>query len=110
MAKEKTNRLTWFVFGLCALTGVLAIASMDGALAKATCPPFEKSALWLPESQRRHSAAFEAKARQVHQSGQCVIEGSWGMQLGRFYLAVHDAGTPRAKGYHLRFTAEELSR
>ena len=111
MANEKTSKLTWFALGLCVLIGAIVVATKDDIPAKAaSCPPIEAGALWLPDSHRQYSTAFEAKARRVHQSGRCVIEGSWGTQQGRFYLAVHDAGSPRAKAYHLRFTAEELSR
>lgn len=77
----------------------------SGASASA-CPPLQPGALWLPDDRSAWRNLLEREAQRLNDSGQCVLEGSWGAQTKTFYIAVRPPGqAPR----HVRFTEQELA-
>ena len=86
--------------------GSILLSIVSGP-APAACPPIEDGALWLPESKRFAEADFKEKAKRLNDSGQCVIEGSWGSSTKKFYITVAKSGRIQDAKI-LRFTAEEL--
>ena len=77
--------------------------------AYSACPPIEDGALWLPASKKSAEADFRAKAKRLNDSGQCVIEGSWGSSTKKFYITVSKSGQIKDAKI-LRFTADELKK
>ena len=84
----------------------ILLSIVPGA-AMAACPSIEEGALWLPADKKWAEADFKAKAERLNDSGQCVIEGSWGSSTKKFYITVSKTGRIQDAKI-LRFTAEEL--
>lgn len=70
------------------------------------CPPIQPGAVALPDDRSAWRNLLEREAQRLNDSGQCVLEGSWGTQSQTFYIAVQPPGqAPR----HVRFTEQELA-
>ena len=80
-----------------------------GSEIKAACPPIDPATLWLPKDKDFAKQQFLAKAKRLNDSGQCVIEGSFGKAHDKFYITVSKSGSVR-DAQILRFTFEELSK
>jgi hypothetical protein len=87
--------------------GCTALLSVLSGSAGAACPPIEDGALWLPNDKKFAEADFQDKANRLNESGQCVIEGSWGSSTKKFYITVSTTGNIRDAKI-LRFTPKEL--
>ncbi|MCH8134600.1 MAG: hypothetical protein IIB77_01310 [Proteobacteria bacterium] len=75
----------------------------------AACPPIEDGVLRLPADKKWAETDFNAKAKRLNDSGLCVIEGSWGSTMKKFYITVSKTGNIR-EAKILRFTAAELKK
>ena len=71
------------------------------------CPPVDPYSLWLPKNKEFAKERFEAKAKRLNDSGQCVIEGAFGESYKKYYITVSKTGDVR-NAKILRFTYEEL--
>ena len=70
------------------------------------CPQMAQQAVRLPEDKAEYLAPLLHAADILNNSGTCVIEGGYGTDSHRFYLAVrdHSGGKP----YFKRYTAADL--
>jgi len=90
------------------LQGYIFIAStlgLSGVIL--ACPPVDPYSLWLPKDKEFAKERFDAKAKMLNDSGQCVIEGAFGRSYKKYYIAVSKTGDVRDAKI-LRFTYEEL--
>lgn len=110
---RRTSALTWYMAGLITLVLLIALPGLlserEAARQAPRCPAIQAGALWLPAEKMQAMAAFRAKAEQLNASGQCVLDGSFGTGLDRYYLTVSPTGKARDAS-HLRFTEAELMR
>jgi hypothetical protein len=90
------------------LAGLLLFVASNGAWAK--CPALDPASLWLPKDKAFAAERFVAKAKRLHASGQCVIEGSFGTSYQKFYITVSPTGEVSTDAKILRFTYEELAK
>jgi len=72
------------------------------------CPGFDPYSLWLAKDKEQAKEKFLSKAKTLHDSGQCVIEGGYGRSYEKFYITVSKTGKIRDAKI-LRFTYDELS-
>lgn len=70
------------------------------------CPMMAQQAVSLPDDKSLYLAGLLNEADRLNNSGTCVIEGGYGQDSGRFYLAVRDHNG--SKPYFKRYTAADL--
>lgn len=75
----------------------------------AGCPPLDPSTLWLPKDKEFAKAEFQAKAKKLNDSGNCVVEGGFGRNYKKFYITVTETGALRDAKI-LRFSFAELKK
>lgn len=73
----------------------------------AKCPNFEEHLLWVPKDKIEAKPDLLKKAKSLNNSGQCVVEGGFGRQAGKFYITVSPTGEVEGAKI-LKFTREEL--
>lgn len=101
---------TVVISGLCVLllASVLTRGNVttERAGLSGLCPQMQQQAVTLPEDKALYLAGLLNEADRLNNSGTCVIEGGYGKDSGRFYLAVrdHNGGKP----YFKRYTAADL--
>lgn len=110
---RRTRATTKIVAALIAATAVVAVCSGPNRPAAPTvsryerCPAIAPASLWLPKGHDESVRAdFEAKAHWLNAQGQCVLDGSWGESMRKYYYSVRPIGEKNAK--HVRFTRDEL--
>jgi len=91
---------------LLALSAVI-IASLPSYAAD-RCAPIRQSTLLLPSDQLFARKYFIDKARQLNDSGRCVVGGGFDKQKHVFYYKVNDTDNPNEITI-LHYTFQELS-
>jgi len=112
-AVRRTSAITKLVAALIGVTVVVAVCSKPDQPAAPRvsryerCPAIAPASLWLPKGHDESVRAdFEAKAYWLNAQGQCVLDGSWGESMRKYYYSVRPIGDKNAK--HVRFTRDEL--
>jgi hypothetical protein len=89
-----TTATTKAMAGLLALAAGIAAWDYEPERAPPQCPPIGPGALWLPSSHSEAMPDLRAFAERLNAAGDCVIEGAFGTEHGRFYLTVKRPGAP----------------
>ena len=95
----------YIVGALLAWWGFSALSSSHREDARAACGPLPREAIFVPADRASDLAPLLSAAEKLHGQGLCVLEGGWGIQTGKFYLAVQQPGQ---KATFRRFTPAEL--
>ncbi len=83
----------------------VVIFSVSAAQSK--CPDFEEHLIWVPKDKIEAKEDLMKKAKSLNDSGQCIVEGGFGRQSGKFYITVSSTGKP-AGAKILKFSRKEL--
>lgn len=95
----------YIVGALLAWWGFSALSSSQREDLRAACGPLPRAAIIVPADKASDLAPLLSAAEKLHGQGLCVIEGGWGVQAQKFYLAVQQPGKPAT---FRRFTPHEL--
>ena len=95
----------YVVGALLAWWGFSALQSYHREDARAACGPLPREAVIVPADRASDLAPLLSAAEKLHGHGVCVLDGGWGLQTQKFYLAVQQPGKPAE---FRRFTPAEL--
>lgn len=90
------------------LTLITVLIASLPALAADRCQPLKQSKLLLPSEQLFVRKYFIDKARQINDSGRCVVDGGYDQQKKVFFYRVNDTSDPNQLTI-LQYTFQQLS-